>query len=599
MYVRLFDDIPQREQMDYSAQIQVPSHSFLTVLRQGAKLSDYDQVQQEVGAAGLICYSPHQASQGQELRVIESTSIDWEPIKVQLENCSAQHPLCRRDNGDPGCLPSIFFLDCIREEIVPGNLSDQYLALSYVWGREKEEFCRSTESFSPQDAPLTVRDAAKAVLALGRRYLWVDRYCIDQNNVLQKETAIRNMDLIYECADATIVALHGDNDGDGLPGVSTTLRTAQPCFETGNGCLVYSFPTITTLIAASKWNTRGWTYQEARVSRRCLFFTRYQIYLVCRHYTWSEVVPFNPTITCVPELLNSGRLNGSLFGYNSFIAGGLLYDRAEYSKRDLTSEADRLNAFRGVLRRSPFITFWGIPVKRQKSNTDANIGFALGLLWLKRPGRTFPEHLQTQRRTNSVRRSGFPTWSWASLCAEIYQDKTTESQSKYYKYINGSDVYFPQNEARICFWCCCGDQSLSLQEMVTVETSSVLPEHSPNLLVEGEFVSLHYDYRRPTRERYDLFGKWKYFEPDLSNESRDHPGPPIDSDSEHRIQALVLIQWQDAQKDIGTKRLLLMLVKWLDENHAERRGLLTNYADEFPSHLIGNLQRTRKRFILQ
>ncbi|KAI9653237.1 MAG: hypothetical protein M1821_007668 [Bathelium mastoideum] len=605
LHVRLFDHIrgPKRggsAHGDFSKQISgLPFHRFLTILRQNARTTYDYRVQREIESAGLICYVPYQASRAQQLRVIDATNVDWEPIKVQLEHCSIQHHVCKLDHDVPGHLPSIFFLDCVREAIVPGNLSDQYLALSYVWGRQKEEVDdKSTDFFSLQDAPLTIRDAAKVVLALGRRYLWVDRYCIDQNNALQKDTAIHNMDHIYESADATIVALYGDNHEDGLPGVSTTPRTAQPCFDTGNGRLVYSFPTITTLIATSKWNTRGWTYQEARMSRRCLFFTSHQIYLVCRHSTWSEVVPFKPTMNSVTELLNSGRLDGALFGYGRSIAGELLIDRAEYSKRDLTSEADRLDAFRGILRRSPFITFWGIPVKIQNSITNANISFALDLLWFKRPEWAFPARLRTQRRELSARRSGFPTWSWASLRAEIYQENYPP-QLNYYKYISGTDVCFPHNEADIQFWCCRYERLLSLQEMVRIETSTILPEHSPNLLVEGEFVSLRCKHRGNAHERYDLFGEWWHFEPDLSDELRDDPGSVTQKDSEHEVQALVLVQWQETQKHSGTKRLLLMMVKWLDENHAERRGLLTQYWDEFPSHLIGNLRRTRRRFILQ
>ncbi|PMD29793.1 HET-domain-containing protein, partial [Hyaloscypha variabilis F] len=147
-----------------------------------------------------------------------------------------------------------------------------FLALSYVWGPQKGPLELSSAGyFSLQNVPLTVRDAAKAVLELGRRYLWVDRYCINQQDESERKMMIDNMDLIYESADATLIALHGENDQSGLPGVSTLSRATQP---------------------SSHWNTRGWTYQEARLSRRCLFFSRYQVYLVCRHSTWSESVPF-------------------------------------------------------------------------------------------------------------------------------------------------------------------------------------------------------------------------------------------------------------------------------------------------------------------
>ena len=55
-----------------------------------------------------------------------------------------------------------------------------------------------------------VRDSTKAVLELGRRYLWVDRYCINQRGVSGRKTMIDNTGLIYVIADATVVASHGD-----------------------------------------------------------------------------------------------------------------------------------------------------------------------------------------------------------------------------------------------------------------------------------------------------------------------------------------------------------------------------------------------------
>ena len=55
-------------------------------------------------------------------------------------------------------------------------------------------------------------------------------------------------------------------------------------------------------------------------------------------------------------------------------------DRSEYTKRTLSYEHDILNAFKGILHRSIFFTFWGAPVVRENSNLDPDTGFALGQL---------------------------------------------------------------------------------------------------------------------------------------------------------------------------------------------------------------------------
>jgi len=64
------------------------------------------------------------------------------------------------------------------------------------------------------------------VKKLGYRYLWVDRYCINQGNEEEKADQCGKMDLIYQNADLTIIAAIGDNPTYGLPGVG--LRKRKP-----------------------------------------------------------------------------------------------------------------------------------------------------------------------------------------------------------------------------------------------------------------------------------------------------------------------------------------------------------------------------------
>ena len=404
----------------------IPQQPFYCVLRKDARLSYNYSIEGEVKGAGVACYTPVESPTAFQLCPVDAVSANWEAVTRQLEFCSQQHPICRRKETASSRLPYLSLIDCTTGSIVNRSLSDQFLALSYVWGPQNETL-NSADYFSLQNAPLTIRDAAKAVLELGRRYLWVDRYCINQHDESEKKTMIDNMDLIYESADATLVALDGDHDQSGLPGVSTLYRAKQPIFDTNTGHIIHSFPEIRQLIEISKWNTRGWTYQEARLSRQCLFFSRYQVYLVCRHSTWSEAVPFDPIINWVTKLLNSQKLDSTLFGIDRF--GGCWRDRLEYSRRNLTCETDALNAFRGVLRRSSFITLWGVPIIPETLDIDPDVGFALGLLWIKRPTWESKSKVQSRQRYHSCRRSGFPTWSWASLHADFVRIHTGSSQS--------------------------------------------------------------------------------------------------------------------------------------------------------------------------
>ncbi|KAF2621983.1 HET-domain-containing protein [Macroventuria anomochaeta] len=74
--------------------------------------------------------------------------------------------------------------------------------------------------------PRSMEDATYVISILGMRYLWVDRYCIDQANDAEKYHAISHMDVIYQDATVTIIAAAGDRPHAGLPGIRGT-----PCAQ--------------------------------------------------------------------------------------------------------------------------------------------------------------------------------------------------------------------------------------------------------------------------------------------------------------------------------------------------------------------------------
>ncbi|KAF2188237.1 hypothetical protein K469DRAFT_768713 [Zopfia rhizophila CBS 207.26] len=90
------------------------------------------------------------------------------------------------------------------------------------------------------------------------------------------------MDIIYHEAAATLIATASENSSQGLPGVSDTLREYQVCADVGYMHLLWTFGDPIELIRKSKWMTRGWTYQEGLLSRRCIYFTHQQVYFECQ-----------------------------------------------------------------------------------------------------------------------------------------------------------------------------------------------------------------------------------------------------------------------------------------------------------------------------
>ncbi|KAJ9641894.1 hypothetical protein H2201_003718 [Coniosporium apollinis] len=224
----------------------------------------------------------------------------------------------------------------------------------------------------PGDLPDTIEDAITVTQKLGFRYLWIDRYCINQKSE-EAHTQIRQMDLIYRNSGITIIAIAGETPSYGLPGVGRRNRTYQPRARVGKHLLVSALQDSWITIEGSLWSTRGWTYQEALLFRRRLVFTDQQVYLECYGMYCCEALDFP-----LQDLhTKSGqRFKAAHCGYDRIgtfprdgvgkKAADLAVRIMEYSSKSLTYESDVLNGFSGILR--PFETgahtvrhCWGVP----------------------------------------------------------------------------------------------------------------------------------------------------------------------------------------------------------------------------------------------
>ena len=81
----------------------------------------------------------------------------------------------------------------------------------------------------------------------------------------------------YEDTYVTIVARAGTDASSGLPGVGGVPRKWQPSTNVRNHVPCSTLSPITEALKDTTWITRSWTYQEAVLSRRCLFFTELQV----------------------------------------------------------------------------------------------------------------------------------------------------------------------------------------------------------------------------------------------------------------------------------------------------------------------------------
>lgn len=187
--------------------------------------------------------------------------INFSRLREMLSSCAKSHKICQIPTQDFPVQARV--IDCKTRKVVELHRGQRYLALSYVWGiRSVKNISRiNSEGHGetlPTPLPQTIEDAITVTQRLGLRYLWCDRYCIEQFHSVDKKHQISQMARIYNCAVATICAL-GSDDNAGLPGVSQK-RTLFPSFNI-KGVSLAAIPAPILLqkqISASVWLTRGW-----------------------------------------------------------------------------------------------------------------------------------------------------------------------------------------------------------------------------------------------------------------------------------------------------------------------------------------------------
>lgn len=226
------------------------------------------------------------------------------------------------------------FIDCQQDSVQAIAVSTpnlEFVALSYVWGRSEADEDNNMTSDTSM-IPCTIRDAMIVVKELGLRYLWVDKYCIEDCN---RHTMISQMHKIYKAATLTIVAASEDNPFRGLPGVSR-LRHHKSAGTDWHQKAAITVEDPATEIRKSRWSTRGWTYQEGLLSPCCLIFTPTQWILTQMGVSHREQRPLGHDGTPFPNFLK--------------VREPPIFEAInDYAARDLTYPSDSLAAFLGVL----------------------------------------------------------------------------------------------------------------------------------------------------------------------------------------------------------------------------------------------------------
>jgi hypothetical protein len=291
------------------------------------------------------------------------SQIDIGLIRSWLDSCSANHiETCSIIDSRP--TEGVQVIDCRARTILPLVLGTPYLALSYLWGANAGVEKQKGSGQLPESLPRTIEDAMLVTLALGYQYLWIDRYCIDQENEQEKMSQIWIMDRIYSNSEATIFAAAGSDPHYGLPGASLGSRPSSRLAKFRGKELVVVPPSPKYVLSVSRWNERAWTYQEALLSRRRIIFLEQQVLFQCTGMICCESIqmPFEKLRYSMAGHTTGGCNNLEIFP--TILPEKLYYTESpgepmrifarlisSYSLRSLTDPRDRLNAFLGVVQR--------------------------------------------------------------------------------------------------------------------------------------------------------------------------------------------------------------------------------------------------------
>ncbi|KAM7216087.1 Heterokaryon incompatibility protein (HET) domain containing protein [Rhypophila decipiens] len=342
-------------------------------------------------------------------KVLVGSHVNWSLGWRWLDECLENHgAFCTRERA--GSLPVGFrLIDVDRRCVVEtqANSRHEFVALSYVWGQQTDptrlfaaksnrERLKIDGSLSVLDLPKTVEDAIEACRQLGQVYLWVDRFCIVQDDLEDKARQISAMATIYSLAKFALIITDGDSDS-GIAGISRERTQAQMCEQIA-GFDFISEPTQWREIigGASVWSTRGWTYQEAILPQRKLYLSESQAFFECATKVVHEHGEIEQGMYS-PHGLNNQPWHPRYVTFYRHLS--------KYRDRSLRNRADVYNAIDGIasaLYDCSQALLSGLP--RQE--------FDEALLWCL--------YGHTHSRLRGAAFNGWgPSWSWSSTDRRI------------------------------------------------------------------------------------------------------------------------------------------------------------------------------------
>jgi hypothetical protein len=332
-----------------------------------------------------------------------------------IQNCQLDHS-CKSiaQNPLPTRVLDVSNKDALRLYCSSENECQNYACLSHCWG-QFHPLITTTENIHQLqnyvrllDLPKTFQDAIYIVRKLGISYLWIDSLCIIQNSREDWQAESSKMASIYANCTVTIAASIAASDSQGCTATSPEMHRSRRLMylsPEGSRQTISIRRTLTHGHGATlPLLSRAWVFQERLLSPRVVHFTNEELIWECMEQTtcecgcirslWSPgFVPFNKRLLHEPILSRASKADLRLNWHNIV---------QEYSRLRLTLVRDRLPAISGAAKR---------------------FAAAMGCEYLAGLWRDNLVRDMMWKRTGplerSIRLDAAPTWSWASVSAEV------------------------------------------------------------------------------------------------------------------------------------------------------------------------------------
>jgi hypothetical protein len=349
----------------------------------------------------------------------------FQKAREWIHECEDEHEGCPQatipllpsrviDVGDENCAPRLY--------LSKSGDRARCVALSYCWG-EGQAYATTTSTLQEKTAAIpmaelgqTIQDAIVTTRKVGVPYIWIDALCIIQDDDDDKREEIGVMDDIYKRATVTIAAASAERVLEGflhLRPKPDAMRFPFYASESTQGVvsLLRHEWVGNAGISGDALDFRGWCFQETLLPCRRLIYGKRELFWSCGRENYKPIVEGNihfsssfrmlpPSVWGLPIPYSIRSEQDQAVQRNNYVN--------EFSKRRLTDPRDRTKAIAGIaqvlqdLNKDEYLMEFGAfrnTIRHQ-------------LAW----------HLDTwtlrnwdKRTDDIVRKSGVPTWSWASI----------------------------------------------------------------------------------------------------------------------------------------------------------------------------------------